>query len=173
MIVVSLSLVPSGPFKRARSHTSVIPMQGVEAVSPAFPRMKTPGCRPGDPPRLLALCMRSVRRRSVEHERLHAGASNRRKNDETDFKPRAAKTERKPIVGIVLYGIQGSRPHEARIAGAKKRSGFPGKYQPRARGADADMRTVMAVPVSAPGPARQPRGSRQPPAQPDTWFAPG
>jgi hypothetical protein len=150
MIVLLPSLVPSGPFKRARSHTSVFPMQGVEAVSPTFPR-KSPGYRPGDPPRLLALCMRSVRRRSVEHERLHAGASNRRKNDETDFKPRTAKTERKPIVGVVLYGVQGPRPHEARIARAKKRSRFPGKYQPRARAADADMRTMRAAILSAPG----------------------
>jgi hypothetical protein len=153
MIVFLPSLVPSGPFKRARSHTSVFPMQGVETVSPTFPRMKSPGCRPGDPPRLLALCMRSVRRRSVEHERLHAGASNRRKNDdETDFKPRTAKTERKPIVGVVLHGIQGPCPHEARIARTKKRSRFPGKHQSRARAADADMRTVRAV--SAPGPGR-------------------
>jgi len=129
-------------------------MQGVEAVSPTFPRMKGPGCRPDDPPRLLALCMRSVRRRSVKHERLHAGASNRRISNETDFKPRASKTERKPIVGIVLYGVQGAGPHEARIAGAKKRSRFPGKYQPRARDADADMRTMRAVILSAPGPGR-------------------
>ena len=64
------------------------------------------------------------------------------------------KHTRKRIVRVVLRGVQGSCPHEARIAGAQERSGLSGKYQPRARGADAHMRTVRAVTLTSPGPAR-------------------
>ena len=52
------------------------------------------------------------------------------------------KRTRKRTVRVVLHGVEGSCPHEARIAGAPERSRLSGKYQPGARGADAHMRTL-------------------------------
>src|ERR1035437_627407 len=68
-----------------------------------------------------------------------AGPRTEEKNDETDINPRAAQTERKRIIRVVLHGVEGSCAHEAGIAGAQKRSCLSGKYQPGTGGPHAGM----------------------------------
>src|ERR1019366_99986 len=79
------------------------------------------------------------------------GPRTEEKNDETDINPRAAQTERKRTVGVILHGVQESGPHEAGIAGAAKRPRLAGKYQPGAGSPHAGMpalkRTASAFPV--------------------------
>src|ERR1039458_3104222 len=68
-----------------------------------------------------------------------------------DINPRAAQTERKRTVGVVLHGVQGSGPHEAGIAGAAKRPRLAGKYQPGAGVPHAGMPALRsALPVAVP-----------------------
>src|ERR1035437_4841141 len=75
-----------------------------------------------------------------------AGPRTEEKNDETDINPRAAQTERKRTVGVILHGVQGSGPHEAGIAGAAKRPRLAGKYQPGAGVPDAGMPSLRSAP---------------------------
>src|ERR1035437_10397347 len=82
------------------------------------------------------------------------GPRTEEKNDETDINPRAAQTERKRTVGVVLRGVQRPGAYEAGIAGAAKRPCLAGKYQPGAGVPHAgmlSMRTVLplAVPVGS------------------------
>src|ERR1022692_3584887 len=74
------------------------------------------------------------------------GPRTEEKNDETDINPRAAQTERKRTVGVILHGVQGSGPHEAGIAGAAKRPRISGKYHPRAGDPHAGMPSLRAEP---------------------------
>src|ERR1022692_4033623 len=74
------------------------------------------------------------------------GPRTEEKNDETDINPRAAQTERKRTVGVILHGVQGSGPHEAGIAGAAKRPRLAGKYQPGAGVPDAGMPSLRSAP---------------------------
>src|ERR1017187_415841 len=114
-------------FQKARSHTIVLMAARDRSRIPAF---RAPLVQEGDSPRLSQPLRPSVCMPSVEHERPHGGAANRRKNDETDFKPRTAPTERKRIIGAVPRGVRKAGSHEVWIARAAKCPRLAGKHQP-------------------------------------------